>query len=169
MKKFIILFLIIILSVLLFGCNRSDESYQDYDAKINNKKVPYYGFEMYGEAENLENNEYIQEIQTSYKEYTYGKNSKKVLKLGGYIDKEYMEADPIDFRLRSCFDTQAIVEEIYIPKTVKEIIKNTFEDVESLQSIRVDKDNPYYSSKNGILYDKTGKIKLCKPNKYKQQ
>ncbi len=200
MKKFIILFLIIILSVLLFGCNRSDESYQDYDAKINNKKVPYYGFEMYGEAENLENNEYIQEIQTSYKEYTYGKNSnkliyrdyldgveiikyasmkseavipekingKKVLKLGGYIDKEYMEADPIDFRLRSCFDTQAIVEEIYIPKTVKEIIKNTFEDVESLQSIRVDKDNPYYSSKNGILYDKTGKIKLCKPNKYKQ-
>lgn len=169
-----------------------EESYLKEGSIINNKKVPYYYFERYGEESDLQNNEYISSMKTSYKydqkcrivyrDYLDGVeiikcdiinsvinipetiNNKKVLKLGGYIDEEYMEADPINYSLRSCFDSYAytIIEEIKLPASVKEIIYGTF-DIESLKKLEVDKSNPYYSSKDGILYDKSGKIKLCVP------
>lgn len=186
---------------MLFGCNSEKESYLSYDAKINNKNVPYYGFEIYGEDVNLQNNEYISKVKTGYKEYNNKKNGskfiyrdyldgveiikndsmksvirvpekingKKVIKLGGYIDTDLLNNAELaeDYSLSSCFISKAIVEEIYIPKYVKEIIKNTFEDIESLKRINVDKANPYYTSKNGVLYDKSGKIKLFTPKNEK--
>lgn len=91
---------------------------------------------------------------------------KPVIKLGG----EYGDEDPIwegkdDFYkyyyFINCFSGSNATK-IYLPATVKEIVKGTF-DINELESIEVDKNNPYYSSKDGILYDKSGKIRLYVP------
>lgn len=197
MKKYILLSFLIILS-LLCSCSSNEESYLNYNAKINNKKVPYYGFEI-DEESNLLDNVYVEKVKQSYK---YDENSKifyrdylngveivkcnavnniikipqkikgkKVLKLGGYINTEDFGEPETDVGLKSCFLSYSytILEEIYIPKNVKEIIKDTFEVVYNLKRINVDKDNPYYSSRNGILYDKSGEIKLCVPNNYEKK
>lgn len=94
---------------------------------------------------------------------------KPVIKLGG----EYGDEDPIwegkdDFYkyyyFINCFSGSNATK-IYLPATVKEIVKGTF-DIDDLESIEVDKNNPYYSSKDGILYDKSGKIQLCVPRNH---
>ena len=192
MKKIFNLLLCLFLIVVSVGCENNAESYLSYDCKINNKKVPYYYFEMYGEEDDLQNNEYISKVKTSYKvdeksDFIYREylgeveivkcnvmnsiikipekiKGKKIIKIGGYIDVEYMESDPIDYSLRSCFESYSynIIEEIELSSSVKEIIYNTF-DIDTLERIEVDKNNPYYSSKDGVLYDKSGKIKLCVP------
>lgn len=185
----------IIFSIIVFGtailssCDSYKESYLAPDSKINNKKVPYFYYEIVGEGSEWYDNKNVIELKESYKydeenmlyykDYLNGveivkcnlmnKNvkipksiqGKAVIKLYGYIDKEYKEED-LDYSLRSCFDTNLNFKVINIPVTVKEIIKGTF-DVETLERIEVDKKNPYYSSKDGILYDKSGKIKLCVP------
>lgn len=199
MKKYISILLIVIINFCsICGCNTSKESYQSYDAKINYKKVPYYGFEI-DEESNLLDNAYVEKVKQSYKydekskflyrDYLEGVEivkcnamnniikipqkieGKNVLKLSGYIDTENFGEPEYDIALTSCFISYSysIIDEIYIPKTVKEIIKDTFENIENLKRIDVDKENPYYSSKKGILYDKSGKIKLCVPNNYEKK
>lgn len=185
-----ILFSIIVLStVILSSCDNYKESYLASDSKINNKNVPYFYYEIVGEETEWYDNNNVIELKKSYKydeenmvyykDYLNGieivkcnslnKNvtipksieGKDVIKFYGYIDKEYLEED-LDYSLRSCFDTNTKFKVINIPLTIKEIVKGTF-DVETLERIEVDKNNPYYSSKDGILYDKSGKIRLCVP------
>lgn len=204
MKRIISVLLTLCFIILIAGCisslygrNECKEDYLSYDAKINNKSVPYYGYEIYGEESDLLDNEYVNKIKESYKfdkDYIYREyldgveivkcnalnnkiripekiKGKNVIKLGGYINTEDFFEPETDIALKSCFlsDSNTIIEEIYIPKTVKEIIKDTFEWIDTLQKINVDKDSPYYSSKNGVLYDKSGKIKLFVPISYNKK
>ncbi len=120
---------------------------------------------------------------------------KKVLKLGGACKKlwgneisygyEFFETG---FLLNVPSEIDVTVK---IPKTVRDICYSSFDnshlsdDWDSYYSsnpetdkkaqkyeeafvskIIVDKDNPYYSSKDGILCTKNGKIKLCIPNNH---
>lgn len=120
---------------------------------------------------------------------------KKVLKLGGACKKlwgneisygyEYFETGFL-VNVPSGIDVT-----VKIPKTVRDICYSSFDnshlsdDWDSYYSsnpetdkkaqkyeeafvskIIVDKDNPYYSSKDGILCTKNGKIKLCIPNNH---
>ena len=54
------------------------------------------------------------------------------------------------------------LQSINIPETVK-IIKSAFYLNLSLKEITVDENNPNYSSKDGVLFDKTGKILILFP------
>ena len=122
-------------------------------------------------------------------------DGKKVLKLGGACKKlwgsevaqeyEYFETGFL-LNVPSKIDLT-----VKIPKTVRDICYSSFDnshlsdDWDSYYSsnpetdkkaqkyeeafvskIIVDKDNPYYSSKDGILCIKNGKIKLCIPNNH---
>ncbi len=189
MKKSLAVFLVILGIILFSGCDKNIESYLSADSKINNKNVPYFYYEIVGEETEWYDNNNVIKMKESYKydekhslyyrDYLNGVEivkynaaskdaiipskirGKDVIKVYGYIDKEYM-LDDLDYSLRSCFDADFRYETIYIPATVKEIVKGTF-DIETLERIEVDKNNPYYSSKDGVLYDKSGKIKLCVP------
>lgn len=95
-------------------------------------------------------------IPESYKD-------KKVIKLGGTF--EFCETAFYNFY--SCLNFNYKLKDIYISSTIKEIVKGTFdENKDKLERIRVDKNNPYYSSKDGILYNKKGTIKLCVPKNH---
>lgn len=91
---------------------------------------------------------------------------KPVIKLGGELGDEDPVWDGKDdyykyYYFINCF-SGSMATKIHLPATVKEIVKGTF-DIDDLESIEVSKNNPYYSSKDGILYDKSGKIRLCVP------
>lgn len=128
-------------------------------------------------------NQGVEIVDVTYMQYLDSINSltinipsniegKPVIKLGGTINESeeyiYNSTDCEGYFLFSnCFETFNVVEDlnlkkIHISKNVKEIIDGTFK-IGSLEKIVVSKDNPYYSSKDGILYDKSGKIKLCVP------
>lgn len=61
--------------------------------------------------------------------------------------------------------SSASIEHIYISASVREISRAAFADLESLVSINVDSENPYFTSRNGILYDKEMKTLLAYPAK----
>lgn len=46
---------------------------------------------------------------------------------------------------------------IYIPKTIKHIEYNSFQDCDSLNEVVIDENNPYFKYDNGIIYTKDGK------------
>ena len=202
-------FCIIITFCLLVGCSDSEkemnskievqytrniESYLQKDAVINNKNIPYYGFddpiEHYNENESVIEQYEIsiktismsnEDMDLVYREYNngieiveegWGENilsipkticNKPVIKLGGFMeDPEPIIGKKSYYEFTNCFHNST-AKEIRIPATVKEIVAGTF-DLDRLERIVVDKDNPYYSSKDGILYNKEGNIKLCVPN-----
>ena len=96
--------------------------------------------------------------------------NKKVIKLGGYIEKNVSNVDISSWDYHSAIDDKDIVS-ITIPKTVKEIPLKFFSYMYSegysnkctLQSINVDEDNPYYSSRDGLLYNKDKTVLLSVP------
>lgn len=95
---------------------------------------------------------------------------KKVIKIGGYIEQDNKNDDE-KFFYSSVFSNKKI-QSITISRYVKEIVFNTFEgdDLVSedfdLKSIKVDDNNPYYSSDKGILYNKSKTMLLCVPVNY---
>ena len=98
----------------------------------------------------------IIKIPESYK-------NKKIIKLGGTF--EFCETGFYDFY--NCLNFNYNLKKVYIPSTIKEIVKGTFdENKDKFERIEVDKKNQYYSSKNGILYNKDGTIELCVPNNH---
>lgn len=180
--------------------NDTKESYLQEGSVINYEDIPYYYFNdpveksncdtSYMESIKKEYKEYSYNDDGDkiiYRDYLDGVeivkydgwdnvlkipetiDGKPVIKLGGYLDDS--DEETIGYALYSCIFTDKIeVQEIYIPSKVKEIVYDTFCDVDGgydLQKIKVSKDNPYYSSKDGILYNKDGTIKLCVPNSYK--
>ena len=54
----------------------------------------------------------------------------------------------------SAFVSCSKMEEIYIPASVEEIGRLAFEGCDSLTAINVDAENPYYTSVDGVLFDK---------------
>ena len=58
------------------------------------------------------------------------------------------------------------LEEVYIPKTVKQILSGAFYNY-TLREIEVDSRNPYFLSKDGVLYSKTNESLLYFPAKNK--
>lgn len=168
-----------------------EESYLKEGSIINNKKIPYYYFndelEKFTNDEDFINqlNKYNKTINDSdkdivYREYNEGLElvsfcffyppeivipeeieGKPIIKLGGSLEVEEAIGDSCLYNYWNCFFITPPTS-IFIPSGVKEIVKGTF-DIENLERIEVSKDNPYYSSKDGILYDKSGKIKLCVP------
>lgn len=173
------------------------ESYLQKGSVINYEEIPYFYFddpiEYYkfdeGYVDNYEQGrkEYIinkDKDKFIYKEYLDGIeiimydgwdpivnipeeiDGKPVIKLSGYLyDSEPLE-QPF-YEWVSCFNNKAEIEEIIIPSTVKEIVNDVF-DIGHIKKIEVSKDNPYYSSKNGILYNKDGTKELCVPNCYSE-
>ena len=101
-------------------------------------------------------------------------NGKKVIKIGGYIQK--LDGDE-DFLFMSAFSSQP-VKSITLPKYVKEIADGVFRDPVfvdyfepngrnefCLESVNVSEDNQWYSSENGFLYNKDKTILLEIPYK----
>ena len=178
--------------------NKTVESYLQKEAVINNKKVPYYGFndpiEYYyddeekilelenreksfsynGENENITYRNYNNGIEIVYDGYyesiinvPSSIKGKPTIKLGGFMEDPEPIANDMGktyYTFVNCF-YMSYAKEIHIPSTVKEIVKGTF-NIETLEKIVVDKNNPYYSSKNGILYNKDGTVKLCVPKSH---
>jgi hypothetical protein len=175
--------------------NNSTESYLQKGSIINNPKIPFYYFNDFVELyeknndsdkikeygkniKNVEDNSFfairdyntgVEIVQAGFEEEEIRipekLDGKPVIKLGGYFkDPEPIGNEEMYYSYYNCFDSEEC-EMIYLPSTVKEIVKGTF-DIDSLKRIEVSKDNPYYSSKDGILYDKSGKIKLCVPRNH---
>lgn len=108
-------------------------------------------------------------------------DGKPVLKLGGYLaaisDQEALGGDVdspeySDYNFYEGYsiacggeDDRLDIKKVIIPSTLKEIVFCSFEHMEELEEIEVSKDNPYYSSENGILYNKDKTILLCIPQK----
>lgn len=163
-----------------------DYSYKSKYAYINNSDVPYYNYgdpleELYYTKEYektaLSRNETDFKSDFSYRKFKNGVeiacapfkktitipekiNGKPVLKLGGeittYEDGGYCYRE-------STWETDA--EKVVISKNIQEIVSGTFSNMEQLKRIEVSKDNPYYSSENGILYNKSKTVLLCVPLK----
>lgn len=99
-------------------------------------------------------------------------DGKKVIKLGGYIDKEVLDSDTVYKYVSPLFKRDVI--EITVPKFVKEIAygffySDYFDESRHLEKISVDDDNEFYSSNNGMLYDKKQKVLLCVPENHSQK
>lgn len=104
-------------------------------------------------------------------------NGKKVVKLGGYM-QEFDSGDLVFF---TAFSTYAI-KSVSLPKYLKEIVsgvfgdfarENMFDHTEEgknyLSNISISEDNPWYSSDNGILYNKDKTILLEIPYNYSEE
>ena len=99
-------------------------------------------------------------------------DNKPVVKISGYF-KNYQESG--NYCYRSAFDMSKI-KSITISSQVKEISFNEFHtdwqysesdsDKDVLEQINVSKNNPYYSSENGLLYNKDKSVLLCVPYNY---
>lgn len=87
-------------------------------------------------------------------------NGKPVLKLGGEIT-DYEDGGKC-YR-ESTWDIYS--KKVIISKNVRDIVCGTFSNMEYLKEIEVSKDNPYYSSANGILYNKDKTVLLYVPLK----
>lgn len=75
-------------------------------------------------------------------------DNKPVIKLGGYFEwSDYYQS-------YSFFDflDKTKIETIILPSSLKEILSGTLNSVQ--QAVVVSKDNPYYASENGMLYNK---------------
>ena len=95
-------------------------------------------------------------------------DGKYVIKLGGFVtgfESDYPSDESDGLALINCLGYAENQKEVFIPSKVKEILWGMFEHGD-LESIEVSKDNKYYSSKNGILYSKNGKRKLCVPSRH---
>lgn len=163
-----------------------DYSYKSKYAHIYNPDVPYYGYgdplnELYNtknyQKTALSRNESDFKSDFSYRKFKDGVeiscapfkktinvpekiDGKPVLKLGGeittYEDNGYCYRE-------STWETDA--EKVVISKNVQEIVSGTFSNMDHLKTIEVSKDNPYYSSENGILYNKSKTVLLFVPLK----
>ncbi|MGN1130463.1 MAG: hypothetical protein ACI4Q8_03855 [Ruminococcus sp.] len=96
-------------------------------------------------------------------------DGKEVLKLGADINQgEYGFNYDLPFVDRE-------ITSITLPSTVKVIVLNTFDSFDAeygkgyLENIYVDSENPYYTSVNGILYNKDKTCLLQIPNNYQNK
>ena len=76
-----------------------------------------------------------------------------------------IESRVFDTSMYSCVNMtgQVPVSSVIIPKTVLSIEGGAFSGEHSLKAIKVHEDNPNYSSKDGVLYNKDKTILLCCP------
>lgn len=164
-----------------------DYSYKSKYAKIRCSEVPYYGFtdpletllyKKYNRAvKHNEKTKYKGDI--GYRDYKNGVevvsapdsgkipekiDGKPVIKLGGYLDCS-PESESVDTYFTSFDDGEGIgnAKKITIPSGVKEIVFDTFESLRDLERINVSPNNPYYSSVNGVLYNKKKTVLLFVP------
>jgi len=61
------------------------------------------------------------------------------------------------------------IESVMIPVSVIKIHKGSFCRLSNLEEIRVDKDNKYFSSENGVLFNKRKTELISFPRKYKNK
>ncbi|MBO7183987.1 MAG: leucine-rich repeat protein [Bacteroidales bacterium] len=100
-------------------------------------------------------------IKLSGLEYTLNadKKSYSVTSIGGIKDTSFtipatFNELPVTAIGDEAFSNCKNLTSITIGKNIKDIGKNAFGGCSSLTSILVDEDNPYYSSKQGVLYNK---------------
>lgn len=55
------------------------------------------------------------------------------------------------------FENVKSLRKIYIPKTIKHIAYNCFQNCDNLSEVLIDENNPYFKYENGIIYTKDGK------------
>lgn len=101
-------------------------------------------------------------------DFEYNENDDRTINILKYIGKNINITIPEKINGKNvttignrAFDDCYENTKIKIPKTIKNIAKNAFNDCISLKNIEVDKDNKYYSSEEGILFDKN-KTKLIR-------
>ncbi len=101
-------------------------------------------------------------------------NGKSVIKIGGYLHNYGSDDEPLHI-YRSAFDCSQI-KKIVLPKSVREIVYNSFHTVcysekdpsdDILETIEVSPENQYYSSDNGMLYNKDKSVLFCVPSNNK--
>lgn len=96
-------------------------------------------------------------------------DGKEVLKLGADINQ-----DEYGFNYDLPF-VDGEITSITLPSTVKVIVLDTFDSIDAengkgnLENIYVDSENPYYTSVNGILYNKDKTCLLQIPNNYQNK
>lgn len=161
-----------------------DCSYKSKFAHINNPDVPNYGYGdplekfFYSEKYHkkaMSHNKTKTKGGFDYRKFKSGveiasvpwKNTlkipakiggKPVIKLGGKIT--VYEDGGLCYR-ESTWECGA--HKVVISRNVREIVAGTFSDMEELRRIEVSKDNPYFSSENGILYNKDKSVLLFVP------
>ena len=98
-------------------------------------------------------------------------DGKNVIKIGLYFERSWDDtSDGIDgsiyFQRNAFYETG--VKSIYLPSGLKEIVMYSFyiSEKNTLKSIKVSKENPYYLSVNGILFSKKPLKVLCIPGAY---
>ena len=82
-----------------------------------------------------------------------------------FINNEGIIPEGVE-RLNKQAFAQSKIKSLYIPKSVKYMEINCFEDIDTLESIEVDRDNPIFDSRNNcngvIITDKNVMIARCK-------
>ena len=80
----------------------------------------------------------------------------------GITEIDWYDSIPKEFVFSGCTS----ITEFTIPSTVKDINIYSFSTIPNLAAIHVAKGNKFYSDKNGVLYDREGKMLLYVPNGY---
>ena len=98
-------------------------------------------------------------------------NGKKVIKIGMYFERSWDDAaygiNCSKYGQKIAFN-ETEIESIYLSSNVKEIVMFSFyiSEKNTLKSIKVSKENPYYFSAMGILFSKKPLKILCIPGVY---
>lgn len=94
------------------------------------------------------------------------KNGKLLIYPNNKSDTEFKIQNTITVLSKACFAGNKYLTKIYIPSTVSKIEDMVFDDMKKLECIEVDSENPNFSSKDGVLYNKEETILLrCPMNK----
>ncbi len=91
-------------------------------------------------------------------------DGKKVIKIGGNMVSESADDDGSSYEQYLPAFSGTYYKELHIPKFLKEISELNFQielfEENTHRKLTVDKDNPYYSEKDGLLCSKDGKTAL---------
>ena len=93
----------------------------------------------------------------------YDKSGKTLLRYPAGRSGDVVVPDGVESIESGAFDGCSHIRRIAIPSSVREIYISAFDGCLSLEEFSVAADNPKYSSKDGILCDKSGKTFLCCP------
>ena len=91
------------------------------------------------------------------------KNGKLLVYPNNKSDSEFEIPNIITTLSKACFASNKYLKKIYIPSTVSKIEDMVFDNMKKLEYIEVDSENAYFSSKDGVLYNKEETVLLRCP------
>ena len=93
----------------------------------------------------------------------FDKKSGEIIFISKNIKGRYSIPENVERISNNAFFNCSNIEEIYIPSSLKRISTDCLSNLKSLKAIDVSDENPYFSSENGLLFDKEKKYLLCCP------